>query len=218
MIHLYGIVVGLAELPTLRGIADADVERLRVDELELVYGEVSEGSQAPSEEDILRHALVVEELMARSVAILPGRLGQRYADTVELARSVRAESARLEAALQQVAGCVELGLRVLASATPEQVVPLTGTAYLQAKLDEKREAEHRALELHEPLAQLARASTRRDGAPDELVLEAAYLVPAEELEHFRAELERIESAQEELDFVCTGPWPPYSFAAEALSD
>jgi hypothetical protein len=217
VIHLYGIVVGLAELPALRGIEDAELERLQVDELDLVYSEVGDRSQAPpSEEDVLRHALVVEELMTRSAAVLPGRLGQRYAGTDELERSVRAESTRLEAALRQVAGCVELGLRVLAPAQAEEIVPPTGTAYLQARLDERREAERRALEVHEPLARLARASTRHEHAAHGQVLETAYLVPTQELEHFRNELERIESSQAELDFVCTGPWPPYSFAAEAL--
>ena len=189
MIHLYAIVVGLAELPELRGIGDAKLERLRVEELELVYSEIEEGSSTTPEEDVLRHALVVEELMARSAAILPGRLGQRYADTDDLARSVRAESVRLEAALQRVAGCVELGLRVLEPVQAEPAHLPTGTSYLQAKLDRKRAAEHQALEVHEPLAQLARASTHRDGPSGVHVLEAAYLVPAEELQRFRDELE-----------------------------
>jgi hypothetical protein len=218
VIHLYAVVVGLAELPTLGGVGNARLERMGVGELELVYSESDLASRAPGDEDVLRHALVVEELMARSAAILPGRLGQRYEDTAELERSVRAESTRLAAALQQVAGCVELGLRVLEPPHTEHAALANGTAYLQAKLAEKQAAERRVLEVHEPLARLARASTRRDGALEGQLLEAAYLVPAGELDGFRDELERIEASRADLDFVFTGPWPPYSFAAEALRD
>jgi hypothetical protein len=39
-------------------------------------------------------------------------------------------------------------------------------------------------------------------------------MPVGRVEAFRAELTEVEAAHPELAFVCTGPWPPYSFASE----
>jgi Gas vesicle synthesis protein GvpL/GvpF len=45
-----------------------------------------------------------------------------------------------------------------------------------------------------------------------LELTAAYLVPVESVEAFRGVFNDVVAAHPELTLVCTGPWPPYSFA------
>lgn len=214
MIHLYAVVDDLAELPPVAGLADAPLERLRVDGLEVVVSDAPASSPEPSDEAaVLRHALVVEELMQRSGAVLPGRLGQDFVDAEALRRAVRADADGLRSALGRVRGCVELGLRVLAP-EPADAEPRDGTEYMRARLTESSELERLASEIHEPLARLARASSRRPGQTPQLLVEAAYLVPLNRVESFRAELGQLESSRGELAFVCTGPWPPYSFVSQ----
>lgn len=214
MIHLYAVVDGLSDLPPLAGLAEAPLERLRIDDLDVVVSDSANDAAELSEDAVLRHALVVEELMQRSAAVLPGRLGQGFADEAALTHAVHADAERLQNALRQVRGCIEVGLRVL---RPERANaserPVAGADYMRARLAEERELESLAAELHEPLARLARASTRRSGQTPRLLVEAAYLVPLERLKPFRAEVARLESSRPELAFVCTGPWPPYSFAS-----
>ena len=50
------------------------------------------------------------------------------------------------------------------------------------------------------------------GATERLLLSAAYLVPEDGVAAFRDLVERLQKAHPELGIVCTGPWPPYSFA------
>ena len=59
---------------------------------------------------------------------------------------------------------------------------------------------------------LARAATRTVGATPRLLLSGAYLVEPGELDAFRHRVGELEAEHAELTFVCTGPWPPYSFA------
>ena len=216
MIHLYAIVEGLGQLPEVAGLAGAPLERLRVDDLEVVVSDVpASGPDAPRDETVMRHALVVDELMQRSAAVLPGRLGQPFSDEDALARAVRADAGRLKDALSRVRGCVEFGLRALRSERARSSErPRGGAEYMRARREEEAELGRLAAEIHEPLARLARESTRRVGGRAGLLLEAAYLVPLDRIEPFRAEVARLESSRPRLAFVCTGPWPPYSFASE----
>jgi hypothetical protein len=162
-------------------------------------------------EALLRHAEVVEELSARSAAILPAQLGRAFRDDAELADAVRAQAPRLARGLERVRGCVEFGLRAIPSLDDSEVETGSGVEYMRARLEESRRRDALVAQLHEPLARLSRATTlRRQG--DEL--NAAYLVARDEIAAFQAAVARLERSPE-ATVVCTGPWPPYSFAAEA---
>ena len=84
---------------------------------------------------------------------------------------------------------------------------------MRTRLTEEKARQRIAEELHEPLARSARASTRFGGASSDL-LRAAYLVPREDVAAFSEHVRRLEAAHPDLTIVCTGPWPPYSFAAD----
>jgi hypothetical protein len=212
VIHVYGVVDGLSELPPVPGVEDAPLERQRVDSLELV---LSRGPTPPSpevsREVVLRHAQVVEELMARSAAVLPAQLGRAFRDDDELTAAVRTQAPQLQRGLERVRGCVEFGLRAVPAGEPADVDAASGAEYMRARLDEVRRQDRLVAELHEPLARLARATTlhRQHGE-----LSAAYLVVREDISAFRAAAGRLERSRE-LTVVFTGPWPPYSFATEA---
>jgi len=202
MIHVYGVVDGLA---------DAPLERRRVDGLEVVLSRGDTSARLVSRDAVLRHAEVVEALMSRSAAILPAQLGRAFRDEDELAAAVRAQAPQLERGLERVRGCVEFGLRALPSGGRSEVQASSGSDYMQARLDELRRREELEARLHAPLARIARATTlRRRG--DEL--SAAYLVAREDVDAFQAAVAQLERSPE-ATVVCTGPWPPYSFASEA---
>ena len=189
MIHVYGVVEELRELPPVPGVDGAPLERRRVEGLELVVsdGATSEVTQAA----VLRHAEVVEGLMSRSEAVLPAQFGRPFGDGDELEAAIRPKARELERGLERVRGCVEFGLR-LAGESPDAA---SGTEYMRARLTQQRAVE--------PLERLSRAASAN-----------AYLVPAEQVEEFREAVRRIQDEHPELTIVCTGPWPPYSFGAE----
>jgi hypothetical protein len=83
---------------------------------------------------------------------------------------------------------------------------------MEARLARTEATEHLARRLHEPLAALARASTRTIATTPRLVLSGAYLVEPDEVDTFRSRVAKLEAEHPQLAFACTGPWAPYSFA------
>jgi FAD/FMN-containing dehydrogenase len=189
VIHVYGVVEELRELPPVAGVDGAPLERRRVDGLELV---VSDGADTElTQAAVLKHAEVVEGLMSRSVAVLPAQFGRPFDDEDELEAAVRTKARDLVRGLERVRGCVEFGLRVAG----EKPSASSGTEYMRARL-----AQQRAVE---PLERLSRA-----------VSPNAYLVPTENVDAFQDAVRRLQAEHPELTIACTGPWPPYSFGAE----
>lgn len=150
--------------------------------------------------------------MARSRAILPARFGRAFASEEDLAAAVQTKAPALEQGLTHVRGCVEFGLRVLGGESPRQEsTSLSGAEYMRGRLAQEAERDRVSEELHRPLALLSRADARFGGASGDL-LHAAYLVPEERTVAFRDRIAGLERLHPELTMVCTGPWPPYSFA------
>jgi hypothetical protein len=210
VLYVYAFVEAPATMPDVRGIDSLALETAAAAGLEVVVSR-HETTPEASEAAIMAHAEVVEALAAANEAVLPARFGGVHADAEALRAAVAVRAAELTAALARVRGCVELGVRALASARQGVAAP-SGAAYMRARLEQRQEAERLADELHAPLAALARQATRTVGATERLLLSAAYLVPADAVAEFRGVVERLQAARPELGLVCTGPWPPYSFA------
>ena len=152
-----------------------------------------------------RHDAVLEELMEQR-AILPVRYGTLVADDEAAERAVAERHDEFVAGLERVRGAVELALRV--ELTEPAGDPANGLEYLRLKVARMGTARL----LHERLAALARASAQQPGRE---LLRAAYLVDREAVADFVALVERLQRDHPELGLLCTGPWPPYSFAEGA---
>jgi hypothetical protein len=219
VIHLYGVVEELEGLPPIAGVDAGPLERRRIEGLDLVVSSGAREGSDVTQAAVLSHANVVEELMARSDAVLPARFGHPFSDEQALADAVRTKASALARGLKLVRGCVEFGLRVLAgdSAAENGSAELTGRDYMQARLAEEEARRRLAEGLHEPLARLSRASARFGGASSDL-LQSAYLVPRQQTDAFGEGVRGLEAAYPDLTIVCTGPWPPYTFAASGEGD
>jgi hypothetical protein len=64
----------------------------------------------------------------------------------------------------------------------------------------------------DPLAGLARDIRLRLVAKGDLPVLEAYLVNRDRVEEFTQRVRDIDKRHPEIELVCTGPWPPYSFA------
>jgi hypothetical protein len=185
VIHLYAFVHGVREL-------EAGLEARPFGSVVAVIG--------ADEPDPLRHGLVVESLLDRADAVLPVRFGERFSTDEDLAAAVDPRLEALERQLDHVAGCVEVGVRVVPR--QESADGDDGAAYMRARLSEQLAAD----EVHRALAAQARDSvqTSRD---------AGYLVARSDVGAFSLAVERLLDSHPALDVLCTGPWAPYSFAA-----
>jgi len=160
-----------------------------------------------SRDDVIRHGLVVQELIEGADAVLPTRFGERFADAGALAAAVAPRLRELEERLAAVDGCVELAVRVSRSAQREER-PAEGASYMRARLH----GVSTVSKLHSVLAEHARATVV---AQSPLLHDAAYLVERDEVDEFARRVAAYGAAHPELNLVCTGPWAPASFAGVA---
>jgi hypothetical protein len=167
-----------------------------------------------SAEALWRHEEVVEALMADR-DLLPVRYGTRLEDEGAVARAVDERREELAVALDRIRGAVELSVRVVASdaqaARTRVAEAPSGAEYLHGRASAAADRDRTAHALHEPLSALARASVEGRPRPPEL-LRAAYLVERDAVEAFATEVAHLQNANPGLGILCTGPWPPYSFA------
>jgi len=146
------------------------------------------GEEPAADADALwQRESLLEELM-RERALLPIRYGTRVEDDDAAAAAVAPRDAELAAALDRVRGAVEVSVRAVAG-------------------DGSVTAEPEAV--HERLSAVAREHDRLDGPEP---LRAAYLVDAGAVDHFVATVRELQHQHPGLSILCTGPWPPYSFA------
>jgi hypothetical protein len=211
MIYVYAVLPSDSDVPPLRGLDDAAVQGRPAGGLAVAVS-LHEAEPPATQEALLRHAEVVDALAETGAAVLPARFGLVYREDAALEAGVADQSAELSAALERVRGCAEVGLRVLGPEPDASAAPQGGGEYLRARLRETTARERLAAQLHDALARHARDSTVNAPAGERLLLSAAYLVPRDGVDDFRGHVVELERAHPDLALVCTGPWPPYSFA------
>jgi gas vesicle protein GvpL/GvpF len=160
-----------------------------------------------SRDDVVRHGLVVQQLVEESDAVLPARFGERFSDEAALATAVAPRLRELEERLAAVDGCVELAVRVSRSQQDGER-PADGASYMRARLH----GVSTVSKLHAVLAEHARATIV---AQSPLLHDASYLVERDEVDDFARRVAAYGAAHPELNLVCTGPWAPASFAGVA---
>ena len=163
-----------------------------------------------TQDAVLKHAEVVEQLLGRSRAVLPARFDRPLADEEELNTAVSAAARELERGLRRVRGCVELGLRVIAPSAEAVPKGRSGADYMHARLAEERRRQRLLDELDAPLARLSEATAPAGSSGGDAFV-ASYLVATRNVPAFRKAVDALEEAHPQLTIVCTGPWPPYSF-------
>jgi hypothetical protein len=176
------------------------------------------------------HEAVLESAMAGG-AVIPFRICTIYSSPDGLDAMLDREALTLTAALDRLDGMQEWGVKAFARA-PATVVegaatPASGTEYLSRK-QERREAadagreatEAIVAECHSRLTEAAAAAAlsrpqdrRLSGRDEEMILNAAYLVPAERADAFGGLVDELgrRHAPDGVGLELTGPWPPYHF-------
>jgi hypothetical protein len=183
----------------------------------------------------IAHESVIETFIDQP-AVLPMKLFTIFLNDGRAIDHIERERRRIDGLLAKVAGHVEWGVRVTfdpsAVATPgasrATAGKQTGTSYLSQKKAVRDDAHRLTHEARRTLAALysglrrdAAQATRRSAsefprAGRRPLLDAAFLVRRTQAGRFRS---RVADASRHLQpagyhLTLTGPWPPYSFAAD----
>jgi hypothetical protein len=202
MIRLYAFVDGLR-------IPPEELRVTRAHGLDAVVGE-PRSSDDPVQAALF-HGGVVESLREQADAVLPVRLGEDFVDEAMLIDAVAPRAHELRARLEDVRGCVEVGVRVVGDVLSEEE-PRDGASYMRMHLEPLRLRNALEASLHAPLERRAKAARVAPFGAAPLMLEASYLVSAGSVDDFAGEAVELASAWPRLSVTCTGPWAPYSFA------
>jgi gas vesicle protein GvpL/GvpF len=175
----------------------------------------------------LAHERVVEFFAAQAGAtVIPMKLFTMFSSERLALSETRLRVPSLEAVIDRIAGCEEWGVRITrqpvkAAASYARVEPASGTEFLAAKKaarDVARQsagaAAQAAEEAYAILSAIARDARRRDapeGATTPPLLDAAFLVPADQRKRFKAAVKKLADARTETLVTLTGPWPSYNF-------
>ena len=237
MIYLYAITDRPERpIPAEPGLEGAPLINLVCRDIAAVASHLTMVKVPPAEANLWRHEAVVEALMVDRT-VLPARFGTVLTDEAAIQGTLAVHYAEFEADLKRVCGRVELGLRVLWDDNDNQPLDanhkkrlngqrpaISGRAYLLSRLEEERQAQAQrqrakalAKKLHTLLTQLATQSTWQVLVTPRLLLTAAYLVERERVTSFQRKVEALSTIFPELHFLCTGPWPPYSFVTAGIA-
>ena len=232
MMYVYAIV-DRPESPISKmdGLDDAPVHLLGYRDIGAVVSLSSTAKVPPTQVNLWRHEAVMDALMPDR-SVLPVRFGTVLADEKSIQGALGAHYDDFVANLSRVRGRVELALKVLwdgdgagmraREAAESAIKPAAdaspGRMYMAARLKEYRERQERrdyaeacAGVLHSALADLATQSRIQLLPTRRVLIAAAYLVGRRKVADFRRRMEDLRVSHPALRFVCTGPWPPFSF-------
>jgi Gas vesicle synthesis protein GvpL/GvpF len=235
--YVYGIVDGAFDEGALGTdvVRDAGLAAV-VAPVELAEFDESHLPERLNDRTWLEEKARAHEAMLSAVAangpVVPLRFGAVYRHVDDVAELLRSRRDEFAAALERVSGRVEFGVKgwLDRSRSGERSAgdPATsGRAYLERRRSERDLAEEAkarigeaTLAAHERLLRQAvesvvnRPQSRElSGRTEQMVLNGAYLVSAENRSSFAAEVAALGEDYRELglSFELTGPWPPYNF-------
>lgn len=229
------------DLRELRGLVEAPVECVAVGDLVGIvssvdldeYGE--EGLRRNLERlDWLEAAARGHDAVIQAVAgvapTAPMRLATIFRDDDGVRSRIRDQYDAICSVLDRVEGHEEWSVKVLTPPAGPTAVPsepaASGAEYLrrrrveqEARHDGVRDAHLVAERVHDALAEVATGSRRLQpqdprltGHTGTMVLNVAFLVPAERSADFATAVGEQTAAHTEVTVDARGPWPPYSFA------
>lgn len=215
------LVYGFVEADSIElsgvGLDDQPLRDVAEGALVAVVSEHDGPDLKPTSAAVSAYERTVRGLMERG-AILPARFGSVLEDESAVRELLRRRRKDLLARLRRVRGAVEIGLRASwRKGTPSRPDPgrsQSGTSYLRERLERRQCAARVAGELDRLSAIALSARRSMTPRPDVPVLDA-YLVERGRVDEFVALVERLDGDLDDVELVCTGPWPPYSFAEGA---
>jgi hypothetical protein len=245
---VYGVMPGDAPAPRCAGVDPRyDAELIRHAGLSAIASEVGldafgEDALKESLEDLQRlqtlaraHEQVLDHAL-RLGPVVPFPICTIFAGVDHVREMLARERGRFADALPRLTERAEWGVKayVVARTGPrEEGRPASGAEYFARKRDERDMAEarwrsaaadvrriHAALSKHAVGATLRRPQDRRlTGREDEMVLNAAYLVPDRDVADFHAQVDVLAARfrRDGLVLELTGPWPAYHFAGSVAA-
>ena len=195
-LYVYGITEQTDIELTVDGVGGESVLRtVEYRSLVALVTDIDTTDPDRSDEAVAAHDSVLQTVIERDdvETVVPMGFGMAFKNARTLKGVMRGARRALRKALNDVEGCVELGVK------------LVGPAEEMADTDELRDR------LESELAPLSVGQTDDDLFSDRLVANRSYLVEQDRREAFDDAIDAIDADYEDVLVRYTGPWAPYNF-------
>ncbi|HEX2940972.1 MAG TPA: GvpL/GvpF family gas vesicle protein [Rhodopila sp.] len=236
-IYIYGLVRGgdVTQPALGTGLGDAPIRLLPASDLAVLVSDLPPGTVARSRRNMIAHTRVLERATAR-VDVLPLRFGTVAPHANALTQCISTNIDKLRAALDDVAGRVELGLKAswrdgvifneIVRSEPDLGLlrdrlrsrPAQETYYDRLELGRRVEAAlvaRRTFETKIILGELSSLAEREADLPivsEDMIFNRAFLLRRKDEPLFDERVQTIGNRHgARIDFLYVGPVPPYSF-------
>jgi hypothetical protein len=223
-----------AMIESAGGVEGAGAPRLiQYGEIRAVVGEFEAESVSVTRENVFAHERVIGHVLAHTTP-LPFRFGT-VVSAAQLESYIDSQREFLRSQLARVRGCVEMSVKVIWNVEAVRHETMTGgekrddasdesgggrgAAFLAKKRREilgdetlKARAEDIVAWLEGHLGEAVRERELRVRPMESLVVAAAHLVERGRLEEYQERLRLARHERDDLHFLTSGPWPPYSFS------
>ena len=190
-IYVYGIANKQDFNLEIKGLNDKLIKKIDFKEVSVLTSDYPTLHPILKEEEAMHHAEILRKI-AQKTTVIPMGFGmvfkeQKFLETV-LTKAYQA----IKGTLKIVENKIELGVKVVKKESDDAP---NGTA----------------LEILESLNELAVKNREGDKFSDRLLLNYSFLVERNKFSEFSEKIGELEERHQELKFLYTGPWPPYSF-------
>jgi hypothetical protein len=195
-LYVYGITEQTDIELTVDGVGNGSTLRtVEYRSLAALVTDIDTTDPDRSDEAVAAHDSVLQTVIERDdiETVVPMGFGMAFKNARTLKGVMRGARRALRKALNDVEGCVELGVKL--------VDPAGGTA----DPDELRDR------LESDLAPLSAGQTDDDLFSDRLIANRSYLVEQDRREAFDDAIDAIDADYEDVLVRYTGPWAPYNF-------
>jgi hypothetical protein len=233
--YLYAIVPAGTPVPEgITGLGGQPLHRLDIGELAAICSDHDGSRIMPRRVNIAAHQGVLKAL-ADGPAVLPMSFGTVADDEAELRTMLEEQAETLLESMQEVAGCVEMGLRLtwdvpdvfahLLGRHPDLVdyrdaIAASGQVTRDAQMELGRrfertleaEREAHARFVQEAVAEMVRSIEVRPTRDESQIVDFACLVPRDRIDAFETAVHAVaERLDESYVFDLNGPWAPHNF-------
>lgn len=232
-IYLYGIMLaGTAPADLGVGIGGRTVHALRSDGFDALISQIPPDTIDFESEVLLAHEQVLTRAMEADT-VIPAAFGHLLHDESELRELLSRAAQELQANLQHLHGCVEVGLKAVWPKesfltdieTPELRALLNEACDPGADLDLAMEVgqlverlveqrrEQYVTDLYQRLREVALDGCLNDPATSRMIFNAAFLIPRDGQDAFFRHLQELAAPYaDRIELHYSGPWPPHNFS------
>lgn len=192
-LFLYGIVNNEDIKLDMGGLKGKPIIRIKFKDISALMSFYPTFYPVLRDEEAMQHSEILKKI-AEKTTIIPMSFGTVIKNEKILKNILAKSYLTLKQTLKLIDGKIELGVKVI-------------------KKQQNGEYNKEKVEILESLKGLSVKSIAGDKFSDLLLLNHSFLVEKDKFSAFSEEVAELENKFQDLKFLYTGPWPPYSFVS-----